>query len=589
VRRSRWLLTVAFVCLPGFLSPATHAQTGSVSPAGQNGPEITTHDEPATFRTTTNLVMVPVVVRDGQGHPVGDLKQVDFQLFDRGKLQVISKFSVEKHEAAAAPPAPPESAAAPTPKLIYPSAVPERFFAYLFDDINMQVGDLGRVRDAAAAHIAKNLGPKDRAAVFTTSGQIMLDFTGDPDKLHDTLYRLLLPKPLGGGARTCPDIPYIQARHIRDNDSEARYFGLWETIGCFHLTLPGDMQLANAELQGAVGRIISLNEQSARNGLTSLSNAVRRISVMPGQRTVVLVSPGFLSSDFKQDETEIIDRAIHSNVVINSLDARALYTENRDASRKGITVVHLADPVTGQVASVSDFLSYQETNEHQTANLQADVLAEVAYGTGGTFFHNNNDFAEGFRRVASVPEYSYVLGFSPQDMKFDGSFHALKVTLKNHGVFDIDARRGYSAPKSISDPAEVAKEQIREALFSRDEIHDFPIELHTEYFKTGQSARLSLVAHIDLKSLKFRKEEGRNHDDLTVVAGLFDHNGNYVAGTQQGVNLRLLDGNMERWLRSGITVPASFEVKPGAYLLRLVVRDSTGPLMAAHNGVVEIP
>jgi hypothetical protein len=73
------------------------------------------------------------------------------------------------------------------------------------------------------------------------------------------------------------------------------------------------------------------------------------------------------------------------------------------------------------------------------------------------------------------------------------------------------------------------------------------------------------------------------------VAGLFDHNGNYVAGTQQGVNLRLLDGNMERWLRSGITVPASFEVKPGAYLLRLVVRDSTGPLMAAHNGVVEIP
>ena len=114
--------------------------------------------------------------------------------------------------------------------------------------------------------------------------------------------------------------------------------------------------------------------------------------------------------------------------------------------------------------------------------------------------------------------------------------------------------------------------------------------MHTEYFKSSsRSARLSLVAHIDLKTLKFRKEDGRNRDDLTVVAGLFDHNGNYIAGTQKNVDLRILDANLERWLTSGITVPASFEVKPGAYVLRLVVRDSTGPLMAAHNGVVEIP
>jgi len=136
----------------------------------------------------------------------------------------------------------------------------------------------------------------------------------------------------------------------------------------------------------------------------------------------------------------------------------------------------------------------------------------------------------------------------------------------------------------------MAKEEIREALFTRDELKGFPLELHTEYFKTGpQTARLSMVAHVDLKTLRFKKENGRNQDDLTLMAGLFDHNGNYISGTQKTVNLRLLDANLERWLWSGITVPASFEVKPGAYVLRLVVRDSSGPLLAAQNGVVEIP
>ena len=50
----------------------------------------------ATFKARVNLVMVPVVVRDKQGHAVGGLHQEDFQLFDKGKPQYIARFSVEK-------------------------------------------------------------------------------------------------------------------------------------------------------------------------------------------------------------------------------------------------------------------------------------------------------------------------------------------------------------------------------------------------------------------------------------------------------------------------------------------------------------
>src|SRR5437667_5283671 len=45
-------------------------------------------DAPANFRSKVNLVPVPVIVRDKKGNPVGTLKKEDFELFDKGKLQV---------------------------------------------------------------------------------------------------------------------------------------------------------------------------------------------------------------------------------------------------------------------------------------------------------------------------------------------------------------------------------------------------------------------------------------------------------------------------------------------------------------------
>ena len=593
---SRGLLAVAFLCLLGSLAPATRAQTGSVSPAGQNGPEMTTRDEPATFRTTTNLVMVPVVVvRDVKGHPVGDFKQQDFQLFDRGKLQVISKFTVEKSEGKETlAPAPVEAAQSKTIEVVEPAApgpaMPDRFVAYLFDDVHASINDLVMARDAADRHMKKSADPKMRAAVFTTSGQTMLDFTDDREKWHETLFRLQ-PHPIARPLRAeCPDLTYEWADLIRNqNDPEALFYaevaaGVCSSASVGVVSNPNAAYNPNVPVpdsplvRSAVGRVIAQHEQEAHVPLDVLRNLVKRMAELPGERTLVLASPGFLTLiGSKDEETVIIDRAIRAKVVINSLDIRGLATEAPDIGKS---------PGLGGRAR-----AYAEQMNHQEFVAQSDVMAEVSAGTGGTFYHNSNDLDAGFQRVAGAPEYRYVLGFSPQDLKFDGSVHALKVLLvQNPHHFDLDARRSYTAPKSISDSAEIAKEQIREALFSRDVLHDFPIELHTEYFKTGsQSARLSLVAHIDLKTLKFHKEEGRNRDDLTVVGGLFDHNGNYISGAQKNVNLRLLDANMERWLRSGITVPASFEVKPGAYLLRLVVRDSGGQLVAAQNGVVDIP
>ena len=145
--------------------------------------------------------------------PWATCKQEDFQLTDNGKPQVISKFSMEQSGAKRAP----KPASSGTPIEDAGPRLPERYIAYLFDDIHLKFGDLAQVRDAAWRNL-QTLQPTDRAAIFTTSGQTQLDFTDDRDKLHDTLNRLL-PRPItGSGVQECPDISYYMADQIHKQE-----------------------------------------------------------------------------------------------------------------------------------------------------------------------------------------------------------------------------------------------------------------------------------------------------------------------------------------------------------------------------------
>jgi len=154
----------------------------------------------------------------------------------------------------------------------------------------------------------------------------------------------------------------------------------------------------------------------------------------------------------------------------------------------------------------------------------------------------------------------------------------------------MQARRGYYAPKHAINEAEQAKQEIREAIFSREEVQEFPLGLQTQFFKTtADTARLSVLAHIDMKTLKFQKVEGRDSNTLTVVSGLFDRNGNLLTSIQKTVEMRLKEETFDARLAAGLNVKTTFDVQPGKYVLRLVVRDSEGQMMSARNGIVDIP
>jgi len=542
--------------------------------AAKTSPEIATHDAPATFKSKVNLVVVPAVVRDNKGRAIGNLTKEDFQLFDKGKPQIISRFTVEKAGFKVKPVIAGSDATAEKASEGAPPDLPDRYTAYLFDDVHLKFGDLAQARDAAAKNL-DTLPSTERAAIYSTSGQTVLDFTDDRAKLRETLMRL---RPRSQqGVMPCPDISYYMADLISNkNDAQALDVAIQDAVICAHLTMPQDAAVARSMAESTARNVLSIGEHDTFLALSVLKNVVRRISIMPGQRTIVLVSPGFLLPfGSRSDETTVMDNAIRSNVIISALDARGLYTVQPDISQ----------PMTNSATLPMKFGYIRDS-----AFAEADVLAELAHGTGGSFFQNNNDLVEGFKRVATAPEYVYLLEFSPQNLKLDGSVHSLKVTLREGKGLTVQARRSYMSPKHTEDPKEGIKQEIEAALFSREELHDFPMEMHTQFFKTTDvDAKLSVLARLDVRQLHFRKADGRNRDELRVVSGLFDRNGNYLEARESVVEMRLLDATLENKLRSGITVKSSFDVKPGSYIIRLVVRDAEGQMMAATNGAVEIP
>ena len=560
---------------------ATPAQTSELPQSAQQGatpaqqsdknaPEMSTEETSTTFKVKVNLVEVRVVVRDAQGHAVGNLKQDDFQLLDNGKPQVISRFAVEQ---AGTKPAVHQDAVPETPAQNGASlTLPKRYVAYLFDDIHLQVGDLAQARNAAGRHF-QTLLPTDRAAVFTTSGQTQLDFTDDRGRLQETLNRIL-PRSLSRtGATECPNVTYYMADQIANKqDDQALNIAAHDALDC---GAANDATTGRMAAQAAARRALDVGDHETRLSLGTLNDVVRRIAAMPGQRSILVVSPGFYNPDELPEQADVAERALHSYVIISALDARGLFTVTPDASTSRMPNHEIA----GQM------LQYQ----HDEAVADADVLSELAYATGGTFFHNNNDLDKGFQQLVTPPEYSYLLAFAPQNLKFDGHFHNLKVMVKGPQTLNIQARKGYYAPKQAADASLQAKQQIQDQVFSQEEVHDIPVQMRTQFFKTSdEDAKLSVLVRLDVRHLHYRKSDGRNNDSLTVVSAVFDRNGNFVTGTQKVLQMRWKDETLDSKLASGITLKSSFDVKPGSYLVRLVVRDDEGQL-AAQNGAIEIP
>lgn len=561
-----------------------HAQSVNSAPAAassspnteSNSPELSPQ-QVLTFKKQVNLVMVPVVVRDKKGKTVGSLRRDDFQILDEGKPQAITTFSVETNPVDKRAHENPLLGKAAMDQII--GTGPQHYFAYLFDDMHLQAGDLMQVRAAAQKHLASGLEPRDRAAVFTTSGDVMTDFTGDAAEVSQAMNKV---KPrLITSATQCPYMSYFLAQRIMEEDGMGQEYGSGSTpildavtLDAWNCLFQKSLHLLPEARRAAVNAARqekAIGDDNTRRSLLAIQLMVRRLAAMPGSRVLILISPGFQTNSDHSEQDIVIDLATKQNIVVNALDARGLYTETAGADDR---------------SGPSDSEAAQMEGPYLRASLVAQnaVLAELSDGTGGRFFRDSNDLVAGFDQLAAMPEYVYQIGFNPADLKHPGRFHHLKIVLPQKHGFSVQARRGYTETSGADANGKQLSAELEQALFSRDQVRNFPIALRTGYApKDAAHRELSVIAHVDLNGFHFSKTNSTNQDHLTVVCGLFDLYGNYLQGKKREISMRLTDQVLQE-ITNGMNVTTTFDVPPGAYQIRVVVRDAGTGLFSTANG-----
>jgi VWFA-related protein len=524
---------------------------------------------PVRLRTEVDVVEVPVVVRDGQHHAVAGLTKNNFEIYDTGVRQTITAFS-EQHLTSQADAG---GGAKPFVFLAAPAGRKgesrPRFVALCFDDLNTDLLTLKPAKEAAEKFVKTSLAPGDRVAVVTVAQSGDYEFTGDVPKLVEQIAKVTSHQRFAGElGQRCPHILPYEAYLIANNlDNEVLDAKLAECSVCLRspcfpiqVTAPAD----------AIWEHTLIN---SRNTLRLMESLVDGLKKFPGERMILLASAGFLTGNLEIDQDRLMTKALHAEVVINTLDAKGLYTV-----------------IPGGDASTADWLPasariVEAKNAQRVADAPGDAMEVLASGTGGTFYHNYNDLARGFRELGMVPETMYVLSFSPTGVAADGRFHSLKVRLAAGKRYSLQARLGYAASPPNAAPSSPPSKLDSEAMAS-DTVTDLPVRFTWEQWKGPPG--ITVVAHLDFNRLHFENRQGRRGQKLTLVGVLWDSRGGFVTGKRSEVDLNLTDATIARFAKAGFTASMTLQAPPGSYSVRGVVQDALDGKLTAAGGTVEI-
>ena len=557
---------------PAQTSDQTSAQTSAT--VQQQQQEVRIHSGPyrppsANIRVDTNLVELAATVRDRKGTAVGGFQASDFQILDNNKPQTITFFSEQRADTPAAP----ASAASPTepsvPAPSTPPATPPRYIALFFDDTHSGMAGFERSRHSAEKLISNGLHPGDRIGIFTGSGAVALDFTADVKTLLSTLASMKRhPDAITTrGFGPCPTLSLYQAFVIAKHlDERAKQIAAAEILSC----RPGEPYwLALQEAESAATSTWEQFSHEPSNVLNALTLVARHLAAEPGARILLMVSPGFLTDGMDRQKETLRDICVRNRVVINALDDEGLLSGGAESPES-----------LGQAqGSRTD---WAERTLGQRNLIMQGFLVDATESTGGEFIHNNNDLNRGLQTLAAIPQFSYLLGFSPTDPP-DSKYHTLKVTVAKGGNYEVKARPGYFATPSEK-PKETAQQRVDRVAASSESLSEIPATVKVQSVED----KIQIEILVDAKGLAFADRNGRSVQQLTFVTILQDAHGNFIEGKQAMMDMNLTSATRGDLEAKGIRAATSFVVPKGSYKIREVVRDAVQNHLAASNTAVDV-
>ncbi|KAA6458188.1 VWA domain-containing protein [Acidobacteria bacterium AB60] len=427
------------------IAPELHGELDVPSPVVTSTASVP--DPGVTFRVEAPELAMSVVVRDARGHAVGGLSKGDFEVLDEGKPRDIAGFTVLRGAAGSVQLGEAGSTATVAGVTGATAGTAQnRFLIFLIDDRHLNSADLAIMQNAAVKMLEQPLGAGEYADVLSFMG-VNSGFSADRVALQAAIRKVSVHQATQHVKEDCPDIDYYAAdRIINRHDPNEFQVAVRKAKDCSGIQMfsdsPSAAEVDNAHTlyermaAAAAARSLAVGEEDARLSLLSIEKVVHAMAKLPGQRTLILVSPGFLSlsAEAMGYKSRVFDEAAAANVVINTLDARGLYVGNVDASEGGSGVFN--SQLNG------------ESSQNHLASMQANenVMAELAEGTGGTFFHNSNDLQGGLTSLAAGPEYVYLLDIPLKGTKKNGAYHRLQVKVDKPGL-TVQARKGYVAAK----------------------------------------------------------------------------------------------------------------------------------------------
>jgi VWFA-related protein len=515
------------------------ALTAFAQQIGQNA--ATPATGPATFSTSTQLVVEQVSVKDKSGKPVEGLTAQDFTVTEDGVPQMIRVFEYQKLSAPVEQPQPAKPATiTPLAKLPSTQIATEtpgtvkyrdrRLLALYFDMSAMPIGDQLRAFDAARKFIQTRLTPDDLICLMAYQGaavQVLQDFTNDKDRLLSIIETLVV-----GEDQNSDDPTNIADTGAAFGQDDAE-FNIFNT----------DRQLA--ALQTAAKMLGSLNEKKA---LVYFASGLRLNGV---------------DNQAQLHATE--NAAVRAGVSFWPIDARGL-----------VAMAPLGDASRGSQGGIAMYNGTGAMGVMSNLQRTQDTLYALAADTGGKALLDYNDLGRGMAQAQEALSSYYIVGYYTSNAALDGRYRRVKITLNNGVTASLDFRQGYYAGKQFGKFSTVEKErQLEDALMLGDPITELTIAMELDYFQLNRAEYfVPLVVKIPGSELALAKRGGAEHTLLDFIGEIKDEYGTTISNVRDKVDIKLSDATAAELAKRPIQYDTGFTVLPAKYKLKFLARDA---------------